>query len=86
MTYKAYTSGSRNITIKLYGPSSYSYGSTWYDSEVESVYLYSAGTSSYTHTFSRILDKNGNKLPAGSYYVEICYDSKVVKTQYFTIK
>ncbi len=86
MTYKAYTSGSRNITIKLYGPSSYSSGYSWYDSEVESVYLYSAGTSSYTYTFSRVLDKNGNRLSAGSYYVEICYDSKVVKTQYFTIK
>lgn len=86
MTYRATSSGSRNITIKLYGPSSYTSGYAWYDSEVESVYLYSAGSSSYTYTFSKVLDKNGNKLSAGSYYVEICYDSKVVKTQYFTIK
>ena len=87
MTYKATSSGSRDIIIKLYGPStSSSYGYSWYDSEVESVYLSSSYSLSYQHTFTKTLGRNGSKLSSGSYKVEICYDGKVVKTEYFTIK
>lgn len=79
MTYKCTSTGYKNLTIKLYGPSSY--GMSWYNSETENVYLY----SSSTHTFSKLLGKSGNRLQKGSYKVEICYDGKVLNSQSFTL-
>ena len=79
MYYTASTTGYRNLTIKLYGPSSY--GMTWYDSETENVYLY----SSSSYNFSKILGKNGTRLSKGDYKIEICYDGNIIKSQSFTL-
>lgn len=78
MTYSCSSGGYKNFTIKLYGPSSFSSGYTWYDSKTENVYLYPS-SSSYQYTFSNVLGKHEDKLPTGDYYVEICYDGKVLK-------
>lgn len=83
MTYICSTNGYKNFTIKLYGPSSSRRGSSLYASETERVYLFSRSSEQYT--FNKVLGKNGNKLPAGKYCVEVCYDGQVLKREYFTI-
>ena len=85
MKYSSNSSGYKNFTIKLYGPSSYNSEYNWYDSETEDVYI-STASSSYQYTFSKVLGKNGNRLSAGNYFVEVCYNGNVLKTKYFTIK
>ncbi len=80
-TGKAASYGSKNITFKLYGPNNYS-NQTLYSTHSEYITFY---TCESTFSASKVLGKDGNKLPKGNYKVEILYDNKILKSQSFTL-